>query len=248
MTIASSAIDGRDQRTRRKRAEKRHRRQRGRFVAERGAAGGGDRFEMLEVGRDQRLVGGDDRGAAPEQARHQRARGLNGAERLDHHVVVAAQERRWIRGDAAGLRTAARLVDVADERLFNLKTQARMRGRRAIRSEASHGLADLAEAEDADPNGPDGGAANRLLRADAQRPGGGWCWLSRGSARRFSSLPVSGRELAPRLCSQVAVASSGPVPPPLSINRLPDWQNGINVWRYDDSCQEPSTSPCGRRG
>ena len=47
-----------------------------------------------------------------------------------------------------------------------MKTQAGMRGGGAIRGQARHRLADLAEAEDADANGADGGAARRLLRRE----------------------------------------------------------------------------------
>ena len=66
--------------------------ERRRFVAKRRAARGGDRFEMRAVLGDQRLVGGDDRRAASEQPRDQRARRFDGVERFDDDVVVAAQK------------------------------------------------------------------------------------------------------------------------------------------------------------
>ena len=47
------------------------------------------------------------------------------------------------------------LVDVADQRLLDLKAQAGVRGGGAIGGEPRDGLADLAEAEEADANGSD---------------------------------------------------------------------------------------------
>src|SRR6185436_6967056 len=72
-----------------------------------------------------------------------------------------------------------------------------MGGRRAIGGETRNGLADLADAEEPDADRPHGGASLRLPRADAKGPIGGCGRRVEGRQRRFSSLPGTGRELAP---------------------------------------------------
>ena len=115
----------------------------------------------------QRLVGRHHRRAAPEESGDQRPRRLDGIERFDHDVIVAAKKIGGVGRHPRGIHRGARLTRIANERAFDLESKAGVRRYRAIGGETRDGLPDFAETEDADPNGSDLGAYSGLWRADA---------------------------------------------------------------------------------
>ena len=119
----------------------------------------------------ERLVGRHDRRALPEQPRHDRARGFNRVQRLDDDIVMTAKKSGRVGRNARRLRAPARFLDIANERLLDVKADAGMRRCGSIGGKSRHSLANAAEAENADANGPHGGGL-RLSRADAKGPMG----------------------------------------------------------------------------
>ena len=83
-------------------AEKWHAGECTRLESERGAATRRQRREFFAVSRDERLVGGHDGNAASKQTRDDCARRFDRPKRFKDDVVMAAEKRLWVVGQARG--------------------------------------------------------------------------------------------------------------------------------------------------
>jgi hypothetical protein len=91
------------------------------------------------------LVRGDDRGAAAQEASHQRSRRFNGIERVYNDVIVSAKESRLVIREAREFWTSAWLAGISNQRVIDLKANAGIGRGGAVGRKPGNGLADLTQ-------------------------------------------------------------------------------------------------------